>query len=225
MVAEVRSLLDNGLYTLPEAALYARVSHRMLSRWLFGSKAGNSVLTPQFGAEDRQVSFLDFVQTLAIREIRLQRKVPLSKLRQAVKVAKDRFNLDYPFARQHCTYLWGDEVVIAPPGEGFVEASGSSRGQRLFHFVESYLANLSFSAEGLAKLYQIYKHADIAIQMNPQLRFGEPLLPSGYSALSVWESFRAEGDLKLAAKVHGISDEEALTAYKFFVDYLGKTAA
>src|SRR5436305_15157494 len=97
--------LGNGLYSVAEAALYARVSRAMMTRWLFGGKSGQSVLQPQFGSDNRAVSFLDFIQTLAIREIRFQHKVPLSKFREAIKVAKDKHDLDYPFARKHCTYL------------------------------------------------------------------------------------------------------------------------
>ena len=124
MVAKLRNALGNGLFTVAEAALYARVSPQMMARWLFGNKKGHSVLHPQFGAEARFVSFLDLVQTLAIREIRIQRKVALPKFRQAIRMAKEKFNLDYPFARRHCTYLFGDELVIRPPGDDFVEASG-----------------------------------------------------------------------------------------------------
>lgn len=85
MVAKLRNTLGNGLFTVAEAALYARVSPQMMARWLFGNRKGQSVLHPQFRAESRFVSFLDLVQTLAIREIRIQRKVPLPKFRQAIR--------------------------------------------------------------------------------------------------------------------------------------------
>jgi len=198
---------------------------------LFGTTASQSVIDPQFAPQngERRVSFLDLIQTLAIREIRLQEEVPLPKFRQAIQFAKERFNLDYPFARQHCTYLLGKELVIRPPGteDEFIEASGKHRGQRLFAFVEMYLRDLTFGVSGLAEEYRIFEshHPEpIAIRMNPQRRFGEPLLPSGYTPLAIWESIKVEGGIDRTAKVYGIPTEEVETAYKFVVDHLGKTA-
>jgi hypothetical protein len=225
MVTALQKYLGNGLYTIPEAALYARVSTQLMTRWLMGSAVGESVLVPQFGTSDKLVTFLDFVQTLAIREIRIVHKIPLPKIRNAIRLAEEQFKLDYPFARKHCAYLLDEELVIRPPpGKELFEVAGR-QGQKLFRFVESYLENLSFSDSGLANLYSIYKSADVKIVMNPKVRFGEPTLPSGYSAATIWEAIEAEGGVQEAAKVYGIPREEAEAAYKFFVDYLGKTAA
>ncbi|MBP3954007.1 hypothetical protein J8F10_01675 [Gemmata sp. G18] len=231
MVTTAKKFIGNGLYTVAEAALYARVSPSLMSRWLFGSVSSQSVIEPQFAPSDseRLVTFLDLVQTLAIREIRLQRKVPLPKFRQAIKVAKEHLGLDYPFARQHCTYLLGDELVIRPPGtvDEFIEVSGKHKGQRLIEFVEMYLEDLSFDPNGLVNAYRIFSSHHlhpIPVKMDPQKRFGEPLLPSGYTAMAIWEAIKTEGGIDRTAKVYGISKEEVETAYQF-VDHLGKSAA
>jgi hypothetical protein len=223
--------LGNGLYSISEAALYSRVSAGMLNRWLFGSKVGEAVIAPQFDESGKHVTFLDLVQTLAIREIRMQRRVPLGKFRQAIKEAKKRFDLDYPFARRHCTYLLGDELVIrpSPDQDDFIEASGRHRGQRLFPFVEMYLDDLSFGPDGLANKYQIYVYQPTAkrrirITMDPRYRFGEPLLPSGHTPLTIWEAITAEGGIDRAARAYGIPKEEAEAAYQFVVNHLGKAA-
>lgn len=228
MVAAPKSYLGAGLYTVAEAAVYARVSTAMMTRWLFGSSGGRPVIDPEYGPKDRVVSFLDLVQTLAIREIRFQKKVPLPKFRQAIKLARDQFGLDHPFARRHCTYLLGDELVIRPTPDEFVEASGRHAGQRLFPFVELYLADLTFDASGLATKYRIYQspHAKpVAVTMDPRLRFGEPLLPSGYTPAAVWDAIRAEGGIDPAAKALGVPPEEAEAAYRFYSEHLNKTAA
>lgn len=227
MVSKLQKFLGSGLYTISEAALYARVSPAMMNRWLFGTKSGRSVIDPQFGKHEKVVSFLDLVQTLAIREIRLQRQVPLPKFRQAIKTAKDKLGLTYPFARQHCTYILFDELVIRPreDGDEFIEASGKYRGQRLLPFVEMYLQNLTFDTDGLANRYQIFASNEVAIIMDPDHRFGEPLLPSGYTAMSIWEAIVVEGSIDGAAKVYGIPREEAEAAYKFVNEHLGKAAA
>lgn len=231
MVAKLAKLLGSGLYTVHEAAFYARVSPRMLLRWLYGTKSGKSVIDPQFGSDERNVSFLDLIQALAIREIRNQYKVPLPKFRQAIAVAKRNLGIDYPFARQHCTYLvgeLGDEIIIKMPGsddDEYVQASGKNRGHRLFKFVEIYLQSLSFGSDGLANRFQIFRSdTNVQIVMDPSRRFGEPLLPSGYTPMTIWKSIRAEGSIERVVKAYGIPREEVEASYKFF-DYLGKTAA
>ena len=85
MSEKSNQFLGKGMYTVAEAALYCRVTTAMMTRWLFGTASGEPVMVPQFGTEERLVSFLDLVQTLAIREIRNQHKVPLPKFRQALQ--------------------------------------------------------------------------------------------------------------------------------------------
>lgn len=230
MVAATKPPLGTGLYTVAEAAVYARVSTAMMGRWLFGTSDGRAVITSEYGPAGRMVSFLDLVQTLAIREIRVQRSVPLPKFRQAIRMAKERYGLDHPFARMHCTYLLGDELVIrpSPDRDEFVEASGRHRGQRLFPFVELYLTDLGFDADGLANRYRIYRSnhpSPVAVVMDPGRRFGEPLLPSGYTPAAIWDAIGVEGGLRPAAEAYGIPIEEVETAYRFFSDHLGKKAA
>ncbi len=226
MSKSLQKFIGNGLYTIAEAALYARVKDGLLRRWLFGSDERQAVFDPQFGSQEKLVSFLDLVQTLAIREIRLMHNVPLSKFRQAIRKARKEYQVDYPFARQHFTYLLGKELVIKLADEKYVEVSGKHAGQPLLTgIVEMYLKELTFSGSGLASSYNIFTSQDrVPIVMNPERRFGEPLLPSGYSAKCIWDAIKAEGGIENAAKAYGIHKEEVEAAYRLF-DHLGATVA
>ena len=175
VASNIREMLGTGIYSIQEAALYARLSSGMIGRWLFGNSKGKAVLESQYHSNEKLVSFLDLVQTLAIREIRQQHKINLKKVREAIREAKDKHGMQYPFAMQHYTYLKGEEIVINPPGVGLVEASGKHRGQKLFPFVELYLKSLSFDPSGIANIYTIFKHDNISIEMKPGIRFGEPM--------------------------------------------------
>jgi hypothetical protein len=62
----LQKFIGSGLYTIAEAALYARVKESLLRRWIFGD-GRRAVFDPQFGSHEKLVSFLDLVQTLAIR--------------------------------------------------------------------------------------------------------------------------------------------------------------
>lgn len=222
--------LGKGMYTVAEAALYCRVTTALMTRWLFGTASGDAVILPQFGTDERLVSFLDLIQTLAVREIRRHHKVPLPKFRQAIKFAEDTLGLYYPFARQHCTYLYNDDLVIRPiqDKDDFVEASGKRKGQRLLPFVEMYLKSLDFAPDGLAYKYRIFtsNHPKVvAVTMDPKVRFGEPLLPSGYTAMTIYGAIKTEGGVDQAAKAYGISVDEAEAAYQFADHLAGKSAA
>ena len=221
--------LGKGMYTVAEAALYCRVTTKLMTRWLFGNSSGGPVMVPQFGTDERFVSFLDLVQTLAIREIRIHHKVTLPKIREAIKFAEDNFKLYHPFARHHCTYLYDDILLIRPDQaeDDFIEASGRQKGQRRFTFVEMYLKSLDFTPDGLAYKYRIFTsnhRKPVLVTMDPKVRFGEPLLPSGYTALTIYEGIKVEGGVTQAAKAYGISVNEAEAAYQF-ADHLSSKCA
>ncbi|WP_020470532.1 hypothetical protein [Zavarzinella formosa] len=211
--------IGNGMYTVAEAALYAGVRTRHLNRWIFGDGQSEAILRPQFDGKQKYVSFLDFIQALAIKEIRLQRKIHPRKFRQAIELAASR-GVEYPFARKHFTYLFGDDLLLKFPNDGIIEASG----QRMLTFVEAYMHDLSFGPDGLANKFMIHESNGVKIVMAPEVRFGEPLLPSGYSARTIWDSIKAEGGINEAAREYGIPAAEALAAYKFFSQRLGAIA-
>jgi uncharacterized protein (DUF433 family) len=230
MVASLKHHIGTGHYTIAEAAWYARVPTPLMSRWLFGTKKGEAVIDPQYGHGDRTVGFLDFIQTLAIREMRIQRRIPLQKFREAIQTAKRQYDIEYPFAMKHCTYLLGDTLVIrpTPDSDEFMEASGRQRGQRLFPFAESYMDDLTYGTDSVASRYRIFQshHSDpVKVMMDPEIRFGEPLMPSGYSASALWEAIQAEGTQERAAKAYGVPIEEVQTAYSFVINHLGRAAA
>ena len=230
MAASVKKFLGHGLYTLREASFYARVPVQTMGRWLYGSGRLDSVVQPEFASEEKLVSFLDLVQSLAIRAIRIQQRVPLQKIRQAMEIATKDFGMTYPFARAHTTFLWGGEIVIRPgiDAQGydeFVEASGKHRRNRLLtKVVEIYLRDLTFSQKGLASLYRAFKWNGVEINMDPTQYFGEPLMPSRHTAKTLWEASQIEGGLEPAAKAFGVSVEEVEAACRFY-DHLFERAA
>ncbi len=80
-----RTLPNVGLYTPAEAAHYARVPTALMVRWIHGNKQGDAVVTAELPNDiEKTVTFVDFVQSLAIRAIRLHHRVPLQKIREAI---------------------------------------------------------------------------------------------------------------------------------------------
>ncbi len=238
-VADVPSLLGIGLYTPQEASLYARVSTRLMNRWLFGDGTGESVIRPQLGQidDERTVTFLDLVQALSIRAIRTDYKIPLQKIREAVEHAQDQFGIQYPFATQHTTYLLSDgmkdghgEIVIQIQGRDedprMIQISGRNSGNYVIRQVAEYFSDdLHFAASGLADLWTPLKLDDDAVTLNPRVRFGEPMIQScGITARTLFEAVHSEGSILNAADAYGVEASAVKLACRYF-DNLKSPAA
>ena len=222
-----RDTLGIGIYTPAEAAFYARVRTQTLTRWLFGSEQGESVVAPQIPVnDDKVVTFLDFVQTLAIRSIKTQYpKISLQKIRKAVDVAQDTLGIEYPFAREHKTFVLNEREIVLEVEENLVQISGKHFGNLLIGpIAELYMKRIEYSDNGLASGYRAWGELEAPIVMNPKRRFGEPIVLScGYTAQTLWEASIVEGGLDAAARAYGVRPEEVALACDYY-DHLTSAA-
>ncbi len=217
-----------GFYTPREAAFYARLHPSVLGRWLFGNKSGSRVLSPQLAqSEEKIVTFLDFVQALAIRAIRQQHRISLEKIRSAIEHAEQEFELQWPLARRHTTFLLGRDIQIVPQiGGNPVQVTGRAKGQMsLRPIVEVHLRDLGWDPEGVANSYRAFWWGDREVRMNPAQHFGEPVVSScDYSARVLWEGAESEGGIEAAAESYGVEPQDVEVACRYF-DHLDGAAA
>ncbi len=199
--------------------MYARLHPQTLTRWVYGSKAGLPAIHAQFPPEEEKViTFLDLIQSLAIRAIRTTRKVPLSKIREAVTNLEDKYGKKYPFARPHETFLLGDEVFIDLKEGAFVQVTGRMKDQHAMRkVVEAYLTDLSYDAEGIASKYSPFSFGGHRIVFDPHRMFGEPVVEScQYTARTLWEAAHSEGSFEAAAKAFGVEPVEVEAGFRYF---------
>lgn len=228
MVAVKDNILGVGLYSVEDVALYARVSRNLVKRWFFGSKEGEAAVTPRLVGEGKFVPFLEFVQIMAIREIRQAHKeVNLKIIRDLLKIAEEEQGIQYPFARKGITFLWGNELGLKLPDGTLLEASGRHRRNRLLKPVVMLCKeDLGYDEAGLANLFTAYRWNGCHIAMNPHVRFGEPLVQTcGYSAETLWEAAQAEGSMDAAAKAYGVERRDVEAACRYFDHLRGNEAA
>lgn len=226
MVAQAQSadLLGLGVYTPQEAAFYARIPTKTINRWIWGSSKCDSAFTPEIEGQ-RLVSFRDFITALAIRAIRSSQKpVSLQKIRSAIQLAEEEYGVSHPLARQHSIYQFGEEIVINLPdheSSHYVQLTGKHKRNRLLkQIVEPFLLNVDYGQDGLASLFTPYRCGEYSIELNPKIRFGEPLVSkTGYTARTLWEAFRDEGGLGEAARAYGVT-EDAVHAACMYFDHL-----
>jgi uncharacterized protein (DUF433 family) len=205
-----------GLYTLGEVARYARMHPVTVSRWFKGDGYCKNV----FALEDSKIiTFLDFVQVLAVRNLRVHYHVKLQKIRDAIERASKDFGIDYPFARKHTTFLFDNEIWIQPEGKTLTQISGKEHGQKgITKVIELFYDDISFDPKlGIANSYKAYESRGNKIIMNPKIRFGEPLLEGvGYTPEALFEAAKTEGSAEAAAKNYGVTTSQVQTSIDYF---------
>ena len=228
MVASEPNLIGIGIYTPAEAAYYARVDTRTMLRWVHGNQAGDPVIHAQLDDDERTITFLDFVQALAIRAIRIKHKISLQKIREAVEHAQEKYHVEFPFAMRHRTYLFQKEIIIDLPDRlALVQITpGKHQDQMVMpEIAEPYLSDLSFSEDDLAVAFRAFEHGGRTITIDPHRRFGQPIVEgSGYSVQALLDAYQSEGSVESAARAYGVQPEDIFVALHY-QDHLWGTIA
>lgn len=221
MISLVKSLRSGlGIYSPEEAAFYARIPATTMKRWI----AENDVIRK--APEEMPITFIDFVQALAIRTIRARHRVSLQKIRAAVEAARERGVTDI-FARRHTTYWDGHEIHVQEQDGNFLQLTGRNIDQKSWKpIVELYMRDLTYGEDGLACHYDAFSWKGCEIEIRPAERFGEPMMKScGYTARVLWEACESEGSVEGAARAFGVTEVEAECAARYYDHLSNKIAA
>jgi len=214
----------SGLYTVVEAAAYARMHVQTLNTWPHGGTARlplRGSLIPK--DEGRYLTFVEFVEALAIPNLRVNYKVSLQRIRQAINEAKEKYQIEYPFANKfHKTFLIGSDLHIILAGEqNPVQLSGRERGQEsLRACLEQFMHDLEWDSQNSAAAYVAYRYPakdrNITIKMRPSLCFGAPVVDgTGYTAETLWKAALAEGSEQKAAGYYEVDEESVIAACRY----------
>ncbi len=234
MVTATSHLLGVGIYTADEAAEYSRLNKTTMARWVWGDTRGEPIIRAQLldsGEPERLVTFLDFIQALAIRSIRISKtKFPLQKIRKAVLAAESEYSLRFPLAaKNHRIFIFGPrgnpalcEMVIrfetAEHDDKTMQLTGKKRGNYIItEIAEPFMHGIEFGMSQFAEKYVALEYKDRQIVMDPRVRLGEPYLPScGYTARALWEAYLSEGGIERAARAYGGELEDIEIAFRYF---------
>lgn len=239
MVAAAQKI-GRGIYSASEAALYARVRTQLLNRWIYHPE--RSVIKSDYGDEDRTISFLTFVEALAIRDITTNHGVSLQLVRKAHEFAKAEYDVKHPFAMKHRTFLYTEqgeglgnakrrlkerkELVIKLDGDRYVQVTGKERGnQMIAQLSELFMRDLTYDPDtDEACAYRPLTIGERSVLMDPDRRAGEPIVEScGYSAMTLYDAYHAEGGIANAARAYGVEEDEIALAIRY-LDFLRPAA-
>jgi uncharacterized protein (DUF433 family) len=230
MISLVDAARDRGIYSLPEAARIAKMHRNTLRAW-FGVATGRVPLraaeidSPDF----RAITFWDLIEAVAIRSFRVDYNVSFHKIRQAVRNAKEKYDIDHPFAhREHKTVVIGNDLHIFLPEDANnpVQITGKLVGQKSMKpCIEAYMKDLEFNVEGMARLYTAFRYKNQEVILTPKFHFGEPAIrENGYTAETLYRAAVAEGSFERAAELYEVSVESVDAAYRYCNTELGLAA-
>jgi uncharacterized protein (DUF433 family) len=212
-----------GIYSIPEAARYARVHVNTLRHWFSQPSSGRKALyeTELESPDFKAITFLDFVEVLAVRSLRVDYRLSLQRIREALREARHRYDIQHLFAhREHQTVLIGKDlhILFKDDPRNPVQITGHLKGQKSFReCIEVYMRDLDFDEKGIAKIYKAYRFGEQDIVLNPKVHFGEPILrSSGYTAQTLYRAAVSEGSIERAARLYAVPTEEVEAAYRYW---------
>ncbi len=166
------------------------------------------------------------IQLRSVRLLRTKYRVPLKKVREAIELAHADYEIESPLARRF-QFAWFDGVIVLKIGEDWIGATGKDKHQRFMrHVITPYLDDLSFNRQtGAAELWSPMRSQNYSIQLNPRLRFGQPVvMPGAIMAESLADAVISEGSVEAAAAEFGVTREAVDLAWQY-TDSLVSNAA
>lgn len=210
----------SGLYTLRETSIYARIPLTTLRYWFVGEKNHPPVRKAIIDDGGMlYVTFQDFIEAVAIRELRTSYNIPLPKIREAVIEAQNQYGVEYPFSnKEHKTKTDGTNLHFYFKNKGNpVQLTGKGKRQISFETcVESFMRNLVFDKKGIAYEYIAARYRDSKITINPNIMFGSPRVSqSPYSAITLWRARNAEGKIAAVSRIYGVESKIVRASCKY----------
>ena len=219
------TILGLGVYTLQEAALYSGISSQKLSRWIYGTRISDPVITSQL-LQEKLVSFLDLIQSKSISEAK-RLGISLQKIREAIRTAQKHYDVEFPLAHRYALVEFGKELHVKNhKTERITTVTGKQKHQTLMtQIVNKFMKNLDFNDKDIADRYTPFEYNDIKITLNPKVQFGQPLVgDTGYRADVLNKAYLAEGSYRSVVDEFGVDMEDVKTAV-LYMNSLSKSAA
>lgn len=206
MISLPEDWTSHGVYTPNQAARLLGIQTAMIARWVYGNHASDAAIIPQHPEHNgRLITFLDLVQSMAIRAIRRQKKVSLQKIRKTVLKAQE-CGVPFPFATKHRTFVFADDVVLRLNGGELIQVTGKYQNNSLLEpIVYEYLEDIGFDDQGLAHDYKPIRRAHRSVILSPSVNYGAPsVMPCRYTVSTLLDAVESEGNANNAASACGV---------------------
>jgi uncharacterized protein (DUF433 family) len=225
------TLVQTGIYTIPEAARLTGVSPWRIRRWLrgyeFPTKRGRHrsepVWTGQLPPIDHSmaIGFLDLVEIRCVDAF-LRASVSWKTLRLAHAHAQQALKVSHPFCANQFKVDGRAIILELPHISDEPQLLDIARNQQVFgRIVRPFLRDLEF-ADGELPLRWWPRGKGHLVALDPQRNFGHPIIfRDGIPTQVLWRSFKANNSLDEVARWFEISPSSVREA----VDYEQQLAA
>lgn len=184
-MSDLVPLLDRPVYTYTQVDRLLGLSGGTAKRWLNGYRRGKVSYPPilrEEPTEARWVTWGEFVETRLFAGYRFVDNVPAQRMRRVVDVLRREFDLRYPLAHaapylqpEGRRMLWQAQNLAELPDEFAVEVD---TGQfALAPWVAEFADSTTFDESASGAAVSLMPDVEFpAIQLNPVLRGGEPII-------------------------------------------------
>lgn len=201
------------MYTIPEAAQFARLSPSTVRRWFKGRDGRPPVREPAYKSSQglQYLSFLDLVEVRVVGWL-YELKVDWKKVRLGYKYATDELQIERPFARADiCSD--GQSVYIERAAKPLIDLAASN-GQQVSEFIRQHVEQFEFDSKTKAALRW---HISEGVLIDPARSFGQPIaLNSGLPADMLYNAYKANGrDAHLVGSWYDVPASDVLQCARF----------
>ncbi len=217
------SYAGQGIYSLPEAARLVGTNTTRIRRWLLGyrfpSRTGEQrkserIFAPQLPVIDHHwsIGFLDLVELLFIKAFR-DHGVTLPTIRQAAKVAADRWRTHHPFCLKRFATDGRTIFEAAIDEAGDEQVLELTRHQYAFaKVVKPYFKQLEF---GVGDNVDRWWPAG-NIYLDPRIAFGRAVVhPYGIPTETLYDAYLANGSTKEVGRWYSVPAQIVRRAVNF----------
>jgi len=217
------SLLNTGLYTVPEAARLTRVSVGKIRRWLKGYsfRSGESVRHSE-AVWQGELQPMDSKLALSFRDLLelrfvdafIQAGVSWRTMRRAHAKAQEELGSTHPFCSNRI-FTDGKSILMRQAEEDSDEALiNLVTNQREFaRIVQDFLKELEFSGNDII-WWPLGKQRHIVV--DPRRNFGQPTVAkSGVPAQTLARSVKANASAEIVARWYEVQADEVRDAVEF----------
>ncbi|MEC3974566.1 DUF433 domain-containing protein [Amycolatopsis sp. H20-H5] len=216
------TVLDQEMYTEPEAARLLAVPPTTLNYWLEGGERRGKLYEP-IVRETRKgghpaVTWAEFVECAWLRQYRRKHQVPMKELRAFISQLRDKLGVPYPLAHAKAFAYQGKLIIeetqrsvgldpefylVAPVGgQMMLTAPGEEYHERLHY------------ADEIVTAWRPHDDPKSSVLIQPNVRFGRPAV-AGISTDVLWEQVDAGASIAEVAEDFGISSRDVRWAVSY----------
>jgi len=216
------AVLDQEMYTEPEAARLLGVPPTTLHYWLEGGERRGKLYEPIIRQARKgghvAVTWAEFVECAWLRQYRRERQVPMKELREFITLLRDKLGVPYPLAHSRAFAHEGKLMIVeAQQAAGldpeFYLVAPVGRQMLLTAPGEEYHERLSYVDE-IAAAWRPHDDPKSSVLIRPDIRFGRPAV-SGISTDVLFEQVDSGASITEVAEDFGISVSDVRWAVSY----------